>query len=38
MFRNKFKKFYTPTNIVNSLENLQPLWVYDNIIKSNKYE
>lgn len=28
----------TPPSIVNSLDNLQPLWKIENIIKGNKYE
>jgi hypothetical protein len=28
---------YDDPSVVNSLENLQPLWGIDNMIKSNKY-
>lgn len=34
---SKFKKD-TPVYIVNSLDNLRPLWVKDNLIKNNKLE
>jgi len=32
---SKFDK-NTPLHIINSLDNLQPLWAYDNLSKSNK--
>ena len=34
---SKFEKT-DDTSIVNSLENLRPLWAIDNLKKSNKYE
>jgi len=37
IFISKFDK-ETPISVVNSLDNLQPLWALDNLSKSNKIE